>query len=65
MPTDTNATELRDILQVGQIDVGNETLFSKRDKLRVSTDHLNASPDICAMEKITILRNIQNVQKVK
>ena len=40
MPTDTNATELRDILQVGQIDVGNETLFSKRDKLRVSTDHL-------------------------
>ena len=38
MPTDRQ--ELQRILQIGQIDVGNETLFSKRDRLPVSTDHL-------------------------
>ena len=32
--------ELQRILQVGQIDVGNETLFSKKIKLGVSKDHL-------------------------
>lgn len=40
MPKDANAKELREILQIGQIDVGNETLFSKRDRLNVSRDHL-------------------------
>ena len=36
----TDRLELQKILQIGQIDVGNETLFSKRDKLQVSRDHL-------------------------
>ena len=34
----TDRLELQKILQIGQIDVGNETLFSKRDKLQVSRD---------------------------
>ena len=36
----TDRLELQKILQIGQIDVGNETLFSKRVKLPVSRDHL-------------------------
>lgn len=38
--TTTDKNELQKILQVGQVDVGNDTLFSRRDKLNISKDHL-------------------------
>lgn len=38
--TTTDRNELQRILQVGQVDVGNDTLFSRKDKLNISKDHL-------------------------
>ena len=32
--------KLQKILQIGQVDVGNDTLFSRKDKLKISKDHL-------------------------
>ncbi|MCI5900328.1 MAG: zinc ribbon domain-containing protein [Lachnospiraceae bacterium] len=32
--------ELQKILQIGQVDVGNDTLFSRKDKLNIRKDHL-------------------------